>query len=50
MERQEVSSVGYAEHNYAPMIIAAIEKEIGERAMWKWMKAILETSGLVILV
>ena len=43
MERQEVSSAGYAEYNYAPMIIAAIEKEIGEKAMWKWMKAILKT-------
>lgn len=38
-----MSSVRYAEYNYTPMIFTAIEKEIGEKAMWKWMKAILKT-------
>jgi hypothetical protein len=28
---------------YAPLLFTAIEKEIGEPAMWNWMKAILET-------
>ncbi|RZJ64729.1 MAG: hypothetical protein EOO45_18185 [Flavobacterium sp.] len=30
-------------YDYAPLVFCAIEKEIGEKAMWKWMKTILET-------
>lgn len=29
---------------YAPIIFTAIEKEIGEENMWKWLKAILEAT------
>ncbi len=28
---------------YAPLIFTAIEKEIGEEAMWKWLRALLQT-------
>ena len=28
---------------YAPIIFTAIEKEIGEAKMWKWLNAILQT-------
>lgn len=28
---------------YAPLIFTAIEKEIGEQAMWSWLRAILNT-------
>jgi len=28
---------------YAPLIFKAIEKEIGEEAMWKWLRSILQT-------
>ena len=30
-------------YNYAPIIFLAIEKEIGEKRMWKWLNAILTT-------
>ena len=30
-------------YNYAPLIFVAIEKEIGEKKMWDWLKVILET-------
>jgi hypothetical protein len=30
---------------YAPLIFSAIEKEVGEQVMWKWLKAILETKA-----
>ena len=30
-------------YNYAPLIFTAIEKEIGQKNMWAWLKAILET-------
>lgn len=30
-------------YTYAPIILMAIEKEIGEKNMWKWINAILET-------
>ncbi|HEU4471592.1 MAG TPA: hypothetical protein VFR58_10940 [Flavisolibacter sp.] len=28
---------------YAPVILSAIEKEIGEQRMWEWMKALLQS-------
>jgi hypothetical protein len=28
---------------YAPLIFTAIEKEIGEQAMWKWMRTLIQT-------
>jgi hypothetical protein len=28
---------------YAPLIFSAIEKEIGERKMWEWLKALLQS-------
>jgi len=28
---------------YAPLIFTAIEKEIGEQAMWKWIRSLLQT-------
>ncbi len=28
---------------YAPLIFTAIEKEIGEEAMWKWIRSLLQT-------
>jgi hypothetical protein len=30
-------------YSYAPLIFCAIEKEIGEPAMWKWLRALIET-------
>jgi len=30
---------------YAPIIFSAIEKEIGEKQMWKWLHTILETKA-----
>ncbi len=30
-------------YNFAPIIFLAIEKEIGEKTMWKWLNAILTT-------
>lgn len=30
-------------YNYAPIIFLAIEKEIGKKQMWEWLKTILET-------
>jgi len=30
---------------YAPLIFTAIEKEIGEQAMWLWLRAILNTTA-----
>jgi hypothetical protein len=30
-------------YNYAPIIFLAIEKEIGQQNMWKWLNRILET-------
>lgn len=30
-------------YNYAPLLFTAIEKEIGERMMWKWLHTILTT-------
>ena len=31
---------------YAPVIFSAIEKEIGEEKMWKWVKALLQTPAV----
>ena len=30
-------------YDYAPIIFIAIEKEIGKKKMWEWLKTILET-------
>jgi hypothetical protein len=30
---------------YAPLIFTAIEKEVGEQVMWKWLKTILDTKA-----
>lgn len=30
-------------YDYAPVIFMAMEKEIGEKAMWQWMRALLQT-------
>ena len=32
-------------YNYAPLIFVAIEKEIGEKQMWKWLNNILKTEA-----
>lgn len=33
-------------YNYAPLIFVAIEKEIGEKQMWKWLNNILKTEAI----
>ena len=32
-------------YDYAPIIFIAIEKEIGKKKMWEWLKNILETKA-----
>lgn len=35
----------YYRYRYAPLMLAAIEKEIGEEAMWEWMREVIESGG-----
>ena len=32
-------------YNYFPTVLLAIEKEIGEKKMWKWVKLLLTTDA-----
>ncbi|MFD2512440.1 hypothetical protein ACFSRY_01065 [Pontibacter locisalis] len=32
-------------YNYGPIILMAIEKEIGEKHMWRWIRTLLETKA-----